>query len=120
MAYLRNEKETVEMDFPLSKVWEAIAQTVTRLEWTIETTDETTHRLQAKTKSAFLSYSSVITIETKSVSENITRVSVTAETPVTIITSALDFGKTQERVDLFLRALAIQLNPESNKPKEKN
>ncbi len=35
MAYLRDEKEIVEMDFPLNTVWEAVKRTVTRLEWTI-------------------------------------------------------------------------------------
>ncbi len=117
MAYVRDEKETVEMDFPLDTVWETIKKTVIRLGWTIETADESTYRMQAKTKKAFLSYATIVSIEAKAVSENVTRVTLSAETPVTTITSVLDFGKSQERIDLLLQALSIELNPEKAKPK---
>lgn len=112
MAYLRDEKEIVEMDFPLNTVWEAVKRTVTRLEWTIETSNESTYQMQAKTKKAFLSYASTLYIEAKAMSESVTRLIIKAETPVTTVTSVLDFGKSQERIDLFLKALSIELNQE--------
>ena len=34
MAYLRNEKETIEVDYPLEKIWAAIPEAVKVLEWT--------------------------------------------------------------------------------------
>ena len=57
-------------------------------------------------------------MEVFSVAANTTRVKVSAETPVTTITSVLDFGKTQERVDIFLLALSKQLNPGKTKLKK--
>jgi hypothetical protein len=109
MAYLRREKEIVEMDFPLNQVWKAIPKAVASLEWTVEETNEAAHSIKAKTKGAFMSYSSVLTIEAISVAENTTRVNVSAETPVTTITGIVDFGRTRERIDSFLMALTQQL-----------
>jgi hypothetical protein len=119
MAYLRREKEIVEMDFPLEKVWPAIAKAVTSLEWTVEETDEATHRLKAKTKGAFMSYRSMLTAEAVVVSENVTRVNVSAETPTTTITGIIDFGRTSERIELFLHALMKQLGASENTKPEK-
>jgi hypothetical protein len=116
MAYLRKEKETVEMDFPLAQVWQAIQKTIKNLGWTTEKNDEPTHQIKAKTKSAFLSYSSIISIEATAIAKNTTRVKVTAETPVTTVTSIADFGRTQERIDSFLLVLSTQLNPENTRP----
>ena len=110
MAYLRDEKETVEMDFPLSVVWTTIKDAVARLGWTLESSDDLSHRLQAKTKKAFLSYSTLLTVDAIGISEKVTRVVVSAETPVTTITSVVDFGKTHERIDTLLQALSIELN----------
>ena len=110
MAYLREENETVEMDYPLFKVWPAIAQTIINLKWNVDSTDESAHRLKAKTKPSFLSYTSILSIEALSIAENITRVKVSAETPITTITSVLDFGKTQERIDQFLFGLSKELS----------
>jgi hypothetical protein len=109
MAYLRKEKEIVEMDFPLEKVWTAISKAITSLEWTIEETDEAAHRVKAKTKRAFISYESELSIDAVPVAENTTRVNVSAETPVTTVTSIVDFGRTRERIDSFLLALVKQL-----------
>lgn len=109
MAYLRDEKETVETDFPLNVVWETIKKTTTCLGWTIEAADESTRRMQAKTKEAcFLSYATVLSIEAKAVSEKVSRVTISAETPVTPLTS-VDFGKTHGCVDSFLQALSKEL-----------
>lgn len=110
MAYLRKEKEIVEMDHPLSTVWEAIQKAIPDIEWTIEETNEAEYKVTAKTKAGFLSYSSLFAIQAVAVAENVTRVSVSAETPVTTLTAIADFGKTSERIDLFFASLAKQLN----------
>lgn len=110
MAYLRTEKETVEMDFTLIKVWTAIHQATAQLEWTEEELDEEKHCMKVKTKGALMSYSSMVNVEAKAVSEKTTRVTVSAETPVTTMTAIVDFGRTKERIGHFLSALAEQLN----------
>ena len=109
MAYLNAEIETVEIDFPLNIVWKTIKKAVSRFEWTIEMADESTCRMQAKTKEVcFLSCATVLSIEAKVVSEKVSRVTVRAETPVTTITS-INFGKTQAYINSFLEALSIEI-----------
>jgi len=117
MAYLRQEKEIVEMDYPLEKVWESIGKAITSLEWKTEETDEMTHRLKVKTKANFMAYASTLTIELTPSDEKTTRVTVSAQTPVTTITGIVDFGRTSERINSFLLALVKQLKLEltSNK-----
>ena len=114
VAYLRQEKETVEIDYPLSKVWEAMPEALALLEWTLEQVDDEAHHAKVKTKSAFLSYSSILIIDAASVNEKMCRVTVKAETPVTTITSVADFGRSRERIQLFFAALAKQLNNGKN------
>jgi len=115
MAYLRKENETVEIDYPLDKVWAAVPKALANLEWTIEETDDATHHIKAKTKGAFMSYPSMLIIDGIAVDKKTSRVKVAAETPVTTITSVADFGRTRDRVDRFFEALAIQLNEETRK-----
>ncbi|MCW4047763.1 MAG: hypothetical protein NWE99_09450 [Candidatus Bathyarchaeota archaeon] len=110
MAYLRKEKETVEIDYPLSKVWEAVPKALASLEWSLEENDEVNHHAKAKTKGSFISYGSVLFIDAVQVDEKTTRLSVAAETPVTTITSVVDFGRTRDRIELFFEQLAKQLN----------
>ena len=109
MAYLRKEDETVEIDYPLDKVWAAVPKVLAILEWTIEETDDTKHHIKAKTKGAFMSYPSMLIIDMVAVDKKTTRCKVRAETPVTTITSIADFGRTRDRIDLFFEALAKQL-----------
>jgi hypothetical protein len=109
VAYLRKEKETVEIAFSLNKVWTTIPKALTSLEWTVEQIDETAHHVKAKTKAGLMSWSSLLLIDAVPVDENTTRVSVVAETPVTTITAIVDFGRTRERIDMFFAALAKQL-----------
>jgi hypothetical protein len=109
MAYLRKEKETVEIDYPLAKVWAAVPKALASLEWTVEEADDTAHHVKAKTKGAFMSYPSVLIIDGVTVDEKTARVKVTAETPVTTITSIADFGRTRDRIDHLFEALAKQL-----------
>jgi hypothetical protein len=114
LAYLRKEKETFEIDYPLTKIWASIPKTIASLEWTLEEIDDTAHHAKAKTKKSFMSYASTVTIDAAPVNKKTTRVTVTAETPVTTITSVADFGRTQHRIELFFEALAKQLT--SQKP----
>ena len=110
MAYLRKEKETVEISYPLEMVWAAIPKAVKTLEWKIEEKNDETHNAKVKTKSGFMSYSSVLYIDAISVDEKTTRMSVNAETPVTTITSIADFGRTKDRIELLIETLAKQMN----------
>ena len=117
---MRKEKEIVEIDYPIGKVWPAIAKALTSLEWVAQETDEATHRVKAKTKANFMAYASIVTIEALVVNEKATRVNVSAETPVTTITGIVDFGRTRERIDTFLTALNKQLqNVNSEQQKDK-
>jgi hypothetical protein len=109
MAYLRKEKETVEMDYSLDKVWMAIQNVLKNLRLNIEQIDEKTYHVKAKTKTALMAWSSVLLIDVVPVNANTTRVSVTAETPVTTITSVIDFGLTKRRINVFLGELSNEL-----------
>src|SRR3972149_7055547 len=98
MAYLRKEKETYEIAHPLDKVWNCIQKAITDLDWEIEQIDDAVHRVKVKTKGGFMSWSSELHVEALAVNDNTARVSVVAETPVTTITSLVDFGRTQDRI----------------------
>ena len=115
MAYLRKEKEIVEVDYPIDKVWTAIQRAVIALDWTIEVNDEPNHNVKAKTKTALMSYSSILSINAVAVADNTTRVNVSAETTVTTLTAIVDFGRTRERIDSFLAELSEQLTPDNGK-----
>jgi hypothetical protein len=114
VAYLRKEKETVEIAYPLGKVWAAIPEALISLEWTVEQVDDTVYHVKAKTKAGFISYPSLLLIDAVAVDEKTARVTVTAETPVTTITSIADFGRTRDRIELFFEALAKQLTSHEN------
>lgn len=114
MAYLRRERETIEIVHPPNKVWNAISKAINDLEWTIEEIDEAKYHVKAKTKTSLMSWSSAFLIDLTPVDENTTRLSVAAETPVTTISSIIDFGRTSHRIDLFLAAVAKQLTSQSN------
>jgi hypothetical protein len=109
LAYLRKEKETYEIDYSIAKIWKALPKAIASLDWAIEEIDNKAHHAKARTKTSFLSYSSILTIDATPVNEKTTRVNVTAETTVTTITSIADFGRTQHRIDLFFEALSKQL-----------
>ena len=114
MAYLRKGKETVEIDYPFDKVWAAIPEALASLEWIVEQVDDAAHHVKAKTKAGFMSYASLLLIDAVAVDKKTTRVTVTAETPVTTITSIVDFGRTRDRIELFFEALAKQLTNHKN------
>ena len=110
MAYLREGKQELEIDFPLESVWEAIPKALDKLEWKIQEKDETNHRLTVKTKGSFMSYGSTLEIELAKENEKTTYVSIDAETPVTTITSVVDVGQTYDRIDEFVLTLAQIMN----------
>lgn len=110
MAYLRTEKDHIEISFSIEKIWAAIPKAITKLEWEIQETDEKTHHIKAKTSGAFLSYGSDLFIDLVKVDEKTTRMTVKAETPVTTITSVADFGRTRDRIEMFIATLAELMN----------
>lgn len=105
MAYLRNEKENLEVSYPLKKIWTAIPEATKILEWTIEDQDDTSHKAKIKTKGGFLAYNSIVYLEASAVDESTTKMSISAETPVTTITSIIDFGRTRDRIGQFIETL---------------
>ena len=109
VAYLRKEKETVEVDYSLEKIWVAIPKTIASLGWIIEEIDDKLNQIKVKTKGSFLSYPSVFRIKAIAINKKTMQLTVIAETPVTTITSIADFGRTRHRIDLFFQALANQL-----------
>ena len=105
MAYLRKEKETVEIDYSIDKVWKTLPTGCT-----IQQIDDETYHIKAKTQKGLVSWGSMLLIDAKRVNENKTQVSVVAETPVTTISSLLDFGRARRRIDLLFAAMAKKLN----------
>ena len=110
MAYLRDEKQTVEIDYSLAEVWAAIPEVIASLEWTIEQIDNAAHHAKVKTKGGFMSYGSSLAVDGLPVDETKCRVTVRGETPVTTITALADFGRASDRIQLFFETLAKRLN----------
>jgi hypothetical protein len=109
LAYLRSEKEDLEISYSLESLWDAIPKVVKALQWSIEEKDDEAHRVKLKTKAGFMSYSSILYLEAKSVDDKTTRMAINAETPVTTITSMADFGRTRDRVEAFIIMLAKEM-----------
>jgi hypothetical protein len=110
VAYLRKEKQTFEIDYPLTEVWAVIPDVLNSLQWTTEQMDGTAHRAKIRTKPGFMSYSSSLNIEGMVVDEKKCRVIVEGETPVTTITAVADFGRTSDRIQLFFETLARRMS----------
>jgi hypothetical protein len=109
MAYLRDENEKLEIDYPLEQIWAAIPEVVRVLEWQIEEEDDSKHTVKVKTKGGFMAYSSILQVEVTAVDKKTTRMSINAETPVTTITSIIDFGRTRDRIGQFIELLSKQM-----------
>ncbi len=120
MAYLREESEKFEVDYPVDKIWALIPKTIEVLEWKIQETDEEAHKLKIKTKGGFLSYGSTLFIEVQAIDEKTSRMNINGETPVTTITAMADLGRTRDRISLFVDTLAkvMELKPKPKKDKE--
>jgi uncharacterized lipoprotein len=106
MAYAREEKENLEVDYPLNELWESLPKAVEQLNWKIEETNQEKHHLVVKTKGGFLSYPSKLLIDLIEVNEKATRMNIMAETPVTTITSIADYGRTRDRIEQLVVTLA--------------
>ncbi len=119
MAYLRREKETVEVDYPLSKVWMDMSKAIASLEWVVIEKNEEDHLLKVKTKSNFMAYASEFNIQATPLDESSTKVAISAETPVTTITGIFDIGRTSERIETFLLALRKQVKGEETDSEKK-
>jgi hypothetical protein len=109
MAYVRKEQETIDFSYEFTKVWSAIPKALDSLGWSVESVDESAHRVRGKTRGRFMGYGSMLLIEATPIDEGKTKVSVAAETPVTTITSLADFGDTRKRVEIFFLELREQL-----------
>ena len=105
MAYTRDGKETFEVSYPIDAIWQAIPKVIAKLEWKVESADLATHHVKIKTKGAFLSYGSKMEISLTAVDEKTTKMSITAETPVTTITAMADYGRTNERINVFISTI---------------
>ncbi|MGA2523012.1 MAG: hypothetical protein ABSF65_02525 [Candidatus Bathyarchaeia archaeon] len=105
MAYTRDGKETFEVSYPIDAIWQAIPKVIAKLEWKVESADLATHHVKIKTKGAFLSYGSKMEISLTAVDEKTTKMSITAETPVTTITAMADYGRTNERINVFIATI---------------
>ncbi|MGD6807433.1 MAG: hypothetical protein ACQCN4_10805 [Candidatus Bathyarchaeia archaeon] len=121
MAYLRDESEKLEIDYPVEKLWAAIPEVAKLLEWTILDKDDEAHTLKLKTKGGFLSYGSVILLDLKAADEKTSRMTLKGETPVTTITAMADFGRTRDRIDQFINVLAklMEKGEKKKKPSKK-
>ncbi|MCL1978024.1 MAG: hypothetical protein FWG55_08010 [Candidatus Bathyarchaeota archaeon] len=113
MAYTREETENIEVDHPIQQLWEGILKTIDKMEWTIQDSDKDEYRMKIKTKGAFMSYPSHMKIALVPISDKSTRMLIAGETPVTTITSVLDFGRTRERIERFIVTLAQLMEKKS-------
>ncbi len=110
MAYQRETKQELEVDFSLEDIWTAIPKAIAELEWEIQEKDDNAHYLRVKTQKSFLSYSSMLHIQVSKINEKTTNIKIDAETPVTTITSVMDFGQADERISTFVLTLAKIMN----------
>ena len=62
-----------------------------------------------------MAYGSIFQVEATALDEKTTRMSINAETPVTTITSIIDFGRTRDRMGQFIEMLAKKME-NKNKP----
>ena len=105
MAYTREAKESFEVSYPLQEVWDALPKAIVKLEWKVLEVDEFKHHARVKTKGAFLSYGSDMQIDLTPLTDKTTKMTITAETPVTTITSMADYGRTGERVNVLIATM---------------
>lgn len=112
MAYTREANETIEVSYPIDTLWDAIPKAVVKQEWKVVEVDHAKYHAKIKTKGAFLSYGSILTIDLSPIDAKTTKMTVSAETPVTTITSMADYGRTRERVAVLISTLGKILSGE--------
>ena len=110
MAYLREAKQELKVDFSLDPVWEAIPKAVAALSWEIKERDISTHQLTIIATGGIMSYDSMLKVMVERVDEKTTSVVIDGETPVTTITATMDYGETYNRIDEFVLMLAKIMN----------
>jgi len=110
LAFVRERKKELDIDFPLEDIWQALPKAVEEFDWDIEEKDEKAHSLKIKTATTLTSYGSTLLVELVPLNEKSTRMTVYGETPVTMITSTLQFGQTYDVVEDFVLALADVMN----------
>ncbi len=110
MAYLRESNQELEVDFPIDSIWIAIPKAVARLNWEISEKDDATHWLTIRTKGDFMFYGSTFRVNASKTNEKTTNIKIVSETPVTTITSMLDYGQADERITEFVLMLAKIMN----------
>jgi uncharacterized lipoprotein len=109
LAYLRKEKEALEISYSLDRVWAAVPKVLANFQWKVDELDNGQHHIKAKTQGGLLSWESVLLIDLEPLDKGKTKLMVVAETPVTTITSMVEFGRTRQRINMFLSALAEEL-----------
>jgi hypothetical protein len=107
---VRERTKEVDIDFPLDAIWEALPEVVDEFDWDIEEKDDIKHLLTIKTSNTLYSYGSILRVELKPLNPKSTHMTVYGETPVTTITSTLQFGQTIDVLDNFVLALADVMN----------
>jgi hypothetical protein len=110
MAYLRERVKELDIDFPIESIWQALPKAAEEFDWDVLTKDEATHRLTIKTSATLTSYGSTLRIELKPITQNSTHMIIYGETPVSTITSTLQFGQTYDCTEDFVLALAEVMN----------
>ncbi len=110
MAYLRQRVKELDIDYPLDSIWQALPKAAEEIDWDITERDEAAHRLTVKTSNTLTSYATTLKVELKSIDQNSTHLTIYGETPVTTITSTLEFGQTFDCTDDFVLALADVMN----------
>jgi hypothetical protein len=110
MAFLRERKKEVDIDFPVEAIWSALPKAVDEFDWDILEKDEAKHHMSIRTNDTLTSYATTLKVELRALTDKSTRMTVYGETPVTTITSTLQFGQTIDVVDNFVLALADVMN----------
>lgn len=106
---MRKETETIEISYSLDRVWKAVPKVLESFGWDIEKIDDTKHHVKVKTQGGLMSWASVLLIDAVPTDKDKAKLTVAAETPVTTITSMVEFGRTRQRIEAFLRELASEL-----------
>ena len=119
MAYTREAKQTFEVSYPLQEVWDALPKAIVKLEWKVLEVDEVNHHAKVKTKGAFLSYGSDMQIDLRPLADKATKMTITAETPVTTITSMADYGRTGERINVLIATMGKIMSGDNPQEPEK-
>jgi hypothetical protein len=110
MAYLRQMQKDVDIDFPVEAIWKAIPTAIDELDWEITREDDVNHRLTIRTSDTLTSYASTLNLELKKMDETRSHLVILGETPVTTITSTLQFSQTCDAMEDFVLELAEVMN----------